>query len=172
VQAPKGVKERVKSPNSENFVVLAQFFFFFFRVVFFFSSRKEKRLCEREKKMCCNNSAKYNRTERLCDFSHGGLLRTFYAACFARVSCNCSIRLVTRTKEFNWSASRSNFSCNFFCVRKCKRRSESNLVRRELFEARCITGTLRTHVFACQRHVLLLFLRREQRSNVALEHFC
>ena len=35
---------------------------------------------------------------------------------------NCSTRLETRTKEFNWSVSRSNV------MTKCSRRSESNLI--------------------------------------------
>ena len=36
--------------------------------------------------------------------------------CFASESCNCSIRLETRTKEFNWNVSRSIF-LNYFLIK-------------------------------------------------------
>ncbi len=55
------------------------------------------------------NSAKYNRIERLMCFMHMADCSVFfYTVCFASFySLNYSTRLETRTKEFNWSASRS-----------------------------------------------------------------
>jgi hypothetical protein len=112
MQAPKGVKERVKSPNSFFSLLSVKkkrqnnnrrkkthiFFLLGWLVSFFFS------LALKFSEIQPDRAALY--------FSvHSGLHRTFYDVCFASESCNCSIRLVTRTKEFNWSVSRSNFLC-------------------------------------------------------------
>ncbi len=76
-------------------------------------------------------SAKYNRTECLCVFFDGsGLLRTFYITLHALLFLtrhNYPTRLETRTKEFNWIASRRDFFHETHY-----RRSESKLVRNKI----------------------------------------
>ena len=71
-----------------------------------------------------HDSAKYNRTERLCIFFDGsGLLRKPYIALYVLLYSgrNYPTRLETRTKEFNWIASRR-------VSHKARRQSESNIV--------------------------------------------
>jgi hypothetical protein len=183
MQAPKGVKERVKSPNSFLFSLLCggtsdkqmlfvfkktkkqkmllnknAFFCFFFFFLFFFKKTKKRRSAAKEEALFVLRAIASARSEQLCLFAEQAFVgcvwfagkhkkkrfseiqpdrataallqciadceHTFYVACFARESCNCSIRLETRTKEFNWNVSRSNWKCFFTAQRK-------QLVRRD-----------------------------------------
>ncbi len=112
-------------------------------------------------------SAKYNRTECLCVFFDGsGLLRTFYITLHALLFLtrhNYPTRLETRTKEFNWIASRRDFFHETHY-----RRSESKLVRNKIhtlsrvcIKFYCSTGWLRICIETCAVCILLSLLIKD-----------
>ena len=129
LQAPKGVIERVKSPyrNTSMYTEL-------------WPSHKQYThtlsspiRVARARWCTFLYSAKYNRTERLLHlFDGSGLLHTIciritlcYMLCYASRR-HSPTRLETRTKEFNWIASRR---VHFSQCSHHTRRSESKIVR-------------------------------------------
>jgi hypothetical protein len=108
-------------------------FFFFFTFITNFCKKKKKNFLRKKssyakkKKHIALSEVQADRVFHMF-LTYGELLCKYYIICFVNFyfhrnnnKYNCSTRLVTRTKEFNWNVSRSEFwnaSINFYGVAK------------------------------------------------------